>query len=369
MARMNTPDSYGSVAKAFHWAVAALVLGLLGVGLWMTDLPKDPFRLRVYGLHKSFGMLVLMLVLARLAWRFTNPVPRLPEGLPRLAVWGARAGHFALYACMFAMPLSGWLMSSAAGYPVAFFSAFTWPDLIAANPEWRPVFRAAHEWIAYALMGLIAAHVGAALWHHFARRDNVLKRMLPALLLALLFLSPPADAAQAPVALALVPEKSSLKFEALMNAAPVPGEFTRFAADIFFSPDAPEKAKIRVEVDITSLRVPNADVAAELPKPAWLDAGAHPRAVFTLTKLAQLGNPGGGLPASYTGEGVLTLRGVTLSVPIDFQLTRWDEKGAEAEGKVTLLRTPFGIGQGEWRDTSAVSDPVTVTFRVRAKRR
>lgn len=175
----NTPLAYGAVAKAFHWLMFVVIAGLLAAGLVMTDLPNGPDKFRVYGLHKAFGILVLMLVCVRLAWKLRNMAPALPA---TLTVWEKRmahAGHAALYGFMFAMPLSGWAMSSAAGFPVSFFGWFTLPDLLAPDKGLKADLVELHETLAWALMAMIALHVLAALLHHFHHKNNVLRRMLP----------------------------------------------------------------------------------------------------------------------------------------------------------------------------------------------
>jgi cytochrome b561 len=167
------------VAKAFHWGMALLILGLLGMGLYMSGLKLSPFKLNLYWWHKSVGLTVLALVAARLWWRVTNPRV---EALPNIPHWqrlAANAVHFGLYVLMFSMPLSGWLMSSAHGFPVSFFGWFTLPDLIAPSKEWGGFFHEVHELGMLAFFALIGLHAAAALKHHFVDKDATLRRMLP----------------------------------------------------------------------------------------------------------------------------------------------------------------------------------------------
>ena len=179
MALRNTSDAYGSVAKSFHWLMALLVIGMLCVGLWMNGLPMGMQKLKVYGWHKSVGVTILMLAALRLAWRFRNIVPSLPLHMRWPERFAAHASHMLLYALLFAMPFSGWLMSSASGFPVSVFGWFTLPNLVQPDESLRKLFQQAHEWMAWTLIGLIALHASAALFHHFRYRDTVLKRMLP----------------------------------------------------------------------------------------------------------------------------------------------------------------------------------------------
>lgn len=179
MPLQNTTSSYGSVAKAFHWVMAALIILNLIVGLKMAGLPVGPDKFKLYGWHKSFGALVLILVSLRLAWRLANVTPLLPGTIRPFEQTLARLGHFALYALMFAMPLSGWAMSSAAGLPVSFFGLFILPDLVEPNQALKATLMELHELMGFALIGMILLHVLAALLHHFYYKNNVLRRMLP----------------------------------------------------------------------------------------------------------------------------------------------------------------------------------------------
>ena len=172
----NNETHFGLVAIIFHWLMALLIIGLLGVGLYMTGLPIGIQKLKLYGWHKEFGILVLALVILRIIWRLTNTTPVL--SLPKLELLAARLAHLALYVLMLAMPLSGWLMTSAAGLPPSFFGLFILPSLVAPNDELRQLFALAHEWLAYGLIGIIGVHTLAALKHHFIDKDNVLKRMI-----------------------------------------------------------------------------------------------------------------------------------------------------------------------------------------------
>lgn len=173
----NTEFAYGRIAKFFHWTIAILIISLLAVGLYMTDLPREE-KGTIYGIHKSTGILVLTLMTMRLAWRMRNIEPALPAAMGKLLKLGARISHISLYIFGFLMPLSGWGMSSAGGHPVTFYGLFTLPPLVAPNKELGGLFHDLHSIAGYALIGLIAVHAAAALWHHFIRKDDVLRKML-----------------------------------------------------------------------------------------------------------------------------------------------------------------------------------------------
>lgn len=175
----NTPLRYGYVAVTLHWVMAILVIGMLCLGLYMTGLSISLEKLKLYGLHKSFGVLIFMLVIIRLTWRFSSIIPALPFTLATWQKIAAHASHVALYACLLIMPLTGWLMSVTAGIPVSFFGLFLLPAPFATDHQWHEFFRQIHTWCAFGLIGLICIHVAAALQHHFIYKDTILRRMLP----------------------------------------------------------------------------------------------------------------------------------------------------------------------------------------------
>jgi cytochrome b561 len=178
----NTEDRYGSVAIVLHWGMAALLVFLLATGLYMVRLPDvgfDTWKISLILTHKATGMVALAAAALRLLWRWANVLPRLAAGLPEWQRVVARFVHLAFYAVMFAVPLTGWLMSSAGGYPLPIFGLFEVPDLIAPNESRFHLLIAVHRWLAYTLLALLALHAGAALRHHLRLRDDTLRRMLP----------------------------------------------------------------------------------------------------------------------------------------------------------------------------------------------
>lgn len=182
----NTSGGYGRVAIVFHWTMALLILAMLALGLYMTSLPPtDPETFQLYQLHKSIGFVVLTLAVLRLAWRLVNPSPKLPDGMMAVEKLAAHLGHAGLYAFLFAMPITGWLMASASpwGIPTIVFDVLPVPHLpvpeaLGTQAEAEAIFKLLHEYGAYLLMALIFAHAAAALKHHFIARDDTLRRML-----------------------------------------------------------------------------------------------------------------------------------------------------------------------------------------------
>lgn len=178
---MNTRTRYGALTILFHWLLAILVISNIIIGLYIVSLPDVGFnkdKVLVIFTHKEIGVLVLVLVIPRLLWRTLNVVPTLPSHLPAWQAFIAHAVHWILYGFMFAMPISGWLMSSSAGFTVSFMDTFHLPNLVSTNQNLIPFYISVHKWIAYGLIATMILHISAALRHHFLFRDEILVRML-----------------------------------------------------------------------------------------------------------------------------------------------------------------------------------------------
>jgi cytochrome b561 len=176
----NTLQRYGVIAIMLHWVMAILLVVLILLGLYMVSLPDVGFDTKKIGLilyHKQLGILALLLALLRLAWRVGNALPRLVENLPDWQKVIARFVHLCFYALLFALPVSGLMMSSATGIPVSFFGLFNLPDLVAYNDRLFHTLIDVHRWLGYALIVLIVIHAGAALRHHLLFKDDTLTKM------------------------------------------------------------------------------------------------------------------------------------------------------------------------------------------------
>ena len=162
--------------------MAILIIALAGLGLYMVTLPDvgfDTKKMTLILYHKEFGLLVLALVVVRLGWRLTNKLPQLVAHLPDWQKIAARFVHLSFYALMFALPISGWLMSSAAAIPVSLFGLFTLPDFVPHDEYLFQRLIEIHKWLGYGLIFFTFVHVGAALRHHFVFEDDTLRRILP----------------------------------------------------------------------------------------------------------------------------------------------------------------------------------------------
>lgn len=169
---------YSGIAIALHWLMALAIIGALGVGLYMTELPFSPTRLKLYNWHKWAGVTILLLAALRLLWRLSH---RPPADLP-MPVWQSRLAHLThglMYFLFFALPLAGWAYSSAAGFPIVWFGVLPLPDWVPVDKALAESFKLVHKLLAYGLAALVLMHIGAALKHHWIDRDDLLSRILP----------------------------------------------------------------------------------------------------------------------------------------------------------------------------------------------
>jgi cytochrome b561 len=174
-------DHYTRTAITLHWVIALLILAAFPLGVYMHDLPLSPDKLRLYSYHKWIGVSIFLLAVLRILWRFTHRPPPLPGSMPRWEKLAADTVHTLLYALLFVVPLSGWLMSSAKGVQTVWFGVLPLPDLVSKNKELGDLLKEVHEGLNFIMLGAVLAHIGAALKHHFIERDGVLARMIPLL--------------------------------------------------------------------------------------------------------------------------------------------------------------------------------------------
>jgi cytochrome b561 len=182
----NSATEYGSLSKTLHWLMAAIILTLFFVGLYMADLPRETaaekqYAFQFFNLHKSFGVVILGLLALRLLWVRITPAPTLPSAFAPKEQMVVKALQSLLYLLMIVVPLSGYLMSNSAGYPISFFGLFDMPALMGKSEGIHELTEEGHEIMAWAILALIALHMAGAIKHRLKDKGgetDILKRML-----------------------------------------------------------------------------------------------------------------------------------------------------------------------------------------------
>ena len=428
---------YTTVAIILHWLIAAAIIFQIILGWRMGDEPKGPSTYAIFQLHKSIGITILLLSLARLGWRLFHRPPPHPATQPRWETVASQVVHVAFYVIMIGLPVTGWIMVSASklNIPTLLYGTVPWPHLpllpeLATGPKhlWYKAGQISHDLLVKTTYLLLAVHLGAVAKHQILDRDEVLGHMAPgarpgwkeprawlaaAGLIAVIFAGylykpavkrPAAPAApaeiadvQAPAAPAeptvagpapttpiteaapaaappepvaalkdpvawTVAKSSTLNFTASWAGDAIEGQFKRWTADILFSPDALDRSKLTVGIDMASAATGDDQRDSSLPSDDFFAVAAHPKATFTASKFRKTGE------GRFVADGTLDLRGVKKPVSLPFTL-KIDGDTATARGVTTIDRTAFGVGQGEWAATDQIGGKVKVSFAITAKRK
>jgi cytochrome b561 len=393
----NSERSYGLVARGFHWVIALGILCLLSVGFWMDSIPYSPFKGTVYGLHKSFGMTVLILAVLRILWKSLTPQP---GHLPTHAPWEitlARIVHTLLYAGMIVMPLSGWVMSSAGQHAVPFFWLFNVPPIAPPNEAIADFALEVHELAAYALILGVGLHYMGAVKHHMIDQDETLRRMGGNILIAgigaVLIASPiavivktylngaaaeiqetsPPEAQNAPAAAepaapvtsaplwAIDTAASKIGFEFTQYGQAVSGSFGAFEGTIRFDAANLPESLADIRIESASLTTGESGRDEQAKGADWFDAAQFPEIRFvSRTFTHETDN-------RYSAAGSLTIRGVTKDITLPFTLDIKDNK-ALMTAELTLNRLDYGVGQGEWASVDTIGNDVKIAISVSAAR-
>jgi cytochrome b561/polyisoprenoid-binding protein YceI len=421
------PARYSSAAIILHWLLAALLLFQITLGWRLEELTGLP-QFAAYQLHKTIGITILLLSVARLAIRILVPRPR-PVNTSMLLAAVAGGVHALFYVVMILGPITGWIIVSTASIkvPTLFFGVIPWPHL-PLGAGWNGPAEEIHELLGWLTVVLVVLHVGGALRHHMMRKD-ILGRMVPAAFssrsalnavavlavggaataFALGWLLPlgggaaqqPAtlneaspDLAEADNSSAILaagalnesseaqPEESvaneaeapaekagpwavqsggKLGFRTSYSGSEIDGGFSRWDADIMFSPQDLAGSRITVTVDLASVDSADSQRDDMLRGDEFFGVATYPRATFRSTRITHRGGN------NYRAAGTLSLHGkqnpATLSFTLDIK-----DKDARVRGSTQIDRTAFGVGSGSWEATDAIPGAVSVSFDFRAKR-
>ena len=359
--------NYSKVAKLLHWAVA----GAIVVQFVLANLADNSdSRFQEFVLlanHKSVGMTILVVALARLTWRFAVPPPP-PLPMPSWQRIASALSHSALYVLIILMPLTGWLMSSASNVPVSWFNLFQIPDLVAPNEDLAEVFEETHEVMAKILFLLALLHVAAALKHTFVNKDPALRRIsspvaLGAFLLVVvagvLLLTPNSRADGVLPAWPIDYDASHIRFEAEQAGATFEGRWSDWEAELRFDPSMPDSGSFDVAIRVAGVVTGDSDRDDTLQDPEFFDAAAYPLVRYRASSFRA--RPDG----SFVALGSLDVKGNSMEVPLTFTV---ETEGAKRilRGEARLDRLALEVGTGDWADTAWIGQFVDVSVHVEA---
>jgi polyisoprenoid-binding protein YceI len=305
------------------------------------------------------------LTILRLGWRAFHHAPALPDHMPIWEQRLAHLGHFGLYGLLAAMPVVGWAIVSTSRFnlPTVLFGLLPLPHL-EFLAEWgdkaalHKIFEESHEIGAWLMLALLIGHVAAALRHQYILKDGVLGRMIPFLTL-LFFLVPSSSKA---AEWTMDEGKSRLGFVGSQSGSAFEGKFSHWTAKIDFDPANPSVGSAVITIDMGSAATGDKQKDLSLPQVEWFDIKHFPQAVFE----AKGFRPKGG--SAFEAPGSLTIRGHGKDVVLPFTLDITGQT-AHAKGRLDLIRTEFGVGQGEWSTAQYVALDVAVTFDLFAVRK
>ena len=403
MSLSNTTRSYGSVTKSFHWLTALLIFTVIPLGIIAYDLSQqilDPAietndadiarAATLFSLHKTLGVTIFFVALARILWALSNPKPGLLNAEKRLEAFAAETVHWLLYGALVLIPLTGWIHHAAAEG----FAPIWWPfgqslPFIPKNPTFSALFGTIHKTLQPVLFLAIFLHVAGALKHHIVDRDLTLRRMLPGQvnapqppetketrlpivtaslvwIAAIAFGVLSADTktgevqtnSLAEVESDWVVEDGTLGITVTQLGSTVDGSFADWTAAITFDePTAPGPAgSVSVIVSIGSLSL--GSVTGQALGPDFFDATTFPTATFAAEIVKT--------EVGYEAIGPLTIRGMSVPVVMPFELSLTGDQ-AGMTGKLQLNRLDFGIG-ASMADESSLAFAVDVNVALTAKR-
>lgn len=392
---------YTSVAIALHWVIALAIIAMMAGGWYMTDLPDGhPDQYALYQMHKSIGITILILTLARIGWRVLNPPPAEPDSLKSWEKQSSHAAHVCFYGLMLALPLTGWFYSSVSTnlqVPTVLYGLVSWPNVPLSDAlrtdAVSDVANSAHSVLSWVAVLLLVVHVAGALKHEFGPEEGVLKRMIPGLFGATNGPRAPSRGALTAFGSALAvfaavtvtpmltqggvadvtgtsalqanwavnPDADpTIRFSGMHDGDRYTGTFENWNATIAFDPEDLAGSRVEVTVDLGSAIANKKLYTDSLPAPEWLHVAASPTATVVLDMFD-------GAEPNYTANAALTLKGATIDVPFEFELF-FEDDTAYLEGETRLSRTELDVGMASDPGADWVSDEILIEVSLEATR-
>jgi cytochrome b561 len=387
---------YSMISKFLHWSVAGLivaqyVLAELAENAKHND--KILEQLALLANHKSIGITILVLAIIRLIYRLLGPAPSLPSSMVKWQVNASKASHLALYGLLFALPVSGWLMSSAKAYTVSWFNLVSLPDLVSPSKSLADLLHLTHHYLGEALFVVALIHILAALKHHFIDKDEVLSRMSSKfswLLFVVIIVLVVAvfgrffktesvntnkpqvqqnlglESLEAPaVSQSNLPlwqidyQQSTIKFIGDQAGASFTGEWQRWSAEIQFDAKRLDEARFNVEIDTASGFSNDQERDDTIRSNDFFAVESFPQAGYRANKFLQTQD-------GYQSMGKLSIKAISADVVLRFNVVD-DGKFKVLTGTTVLDRLLWNVGTGDWADTTWVGQSVKVEVRVVAK--
>ena len=390
---MTQRNEYTSLAKWLHWLVAALILVqylLIELAERAEHANQVVKQLGIIANHKSIGITILLIAIIRLMYRFRHAAPELPSSMPTWQRRASDASHFLLYGFLFALPITGWLMSSASAYSVSWFNLVALPDFIAPDKHNAELLLLIHTRLSDALVVLAGLHVVAAVKHHVIDKDTVLVRILSKtsvtaavvlLLVSVVFLggfktnkgpasrspatqsepalAPPVQLADSALAVWQIDYATSyVQFNGEQAGAPFTGRWQQWEGKLQFDETQLAASRFDVSIDITSVSSNDEERDQTILSADFFDVSMFPRARFQAQRFVAR-------EAGFTASGNLTIKGISQPTDLLFNVIRTGDR-VTLTGTAVLDRHAWDIGIGDWADPTWVGSEVTVKVRVDA---
>lgn len=394
----NTTEQWGFVSQWMHWLTVLLILANLLMGWVAVRLPVSPQKIDLFVWHKSLGIFTLLFVILRLGWLMFSCPPQAVSGFSDQHWRRAKLVHGVLYLGLILVPLSGWLLNSAANIPLIWFSI--WPSIPnwPISSQWQETLAILHVYGFYSFFMLVALHVFFAIWHH-THKSELLGRFLPKGQFSRIFLvivpilmfaasgafywqkssssdslalagqdrpnNMTVDKSNLEPALhiatdttllplwASIPEESQLTFEGTYEGSPFTGAFKVFTAEVAFDPNKLDQSYLKAEIKTHSVTTFNSDWDSSLPEEDWFATELFPTAYFVAKGFQKVNN-------RFTTEGELTLKGIKKNVTFSFEWESQSSEKARLIGSAKVNRTDFGIGSGYWAEDDSIGFTVKI---------